>query len=92
MSAAVDLEYCLILIEKLISPNVPKPNERDCLVKELMLAVRHQEMKDLILGFVDQDLSLEEKNKLKERFRRFDHEGRNAQERLQSKARSLQKA
>ena len=74
MSTSVDVDYCLILIDKLISPNTPKPDER-WMVRELMLAVRHQEMKDLVLGFVDQDLSLEEKKTMKERFRCFDHEG-----------------
>ena len=77
MSAPVDLEYCLVLIDKLLSPKAPSPAERKCLVRELVLAVKHQEMKDLIQGFVDKDLSLEEKINLKERFRRFDHEGRN---------------
>ena len=77
MSTAVDLDYCLILIDKLISPNVPPPDMKKCLIRELKEAVKHQEMKDLIQGLADQDLSLEEKNNMKERFMQFDHEGTN---------------
>ena len=77
MSTAVDLDYCLILIDKLISPNVPPQDIKNCLIRELKEAVKHQEMKDLIQGLADQDLSLEEKNNMKERFMQFDHEGTN---------------
>ena len=74
MSATVDLEYCEILIKKLISPEKIPADLRNCLVRELTEAVRHQEMKDLVQEFANQDLSLEEKNNLKERFMNFDHE------------------
>jgi len=76
MPAAIDMEYCLIVIDKLISPSTP-PEHMKPLFRDLMDSVYHQEMKDLVQRIVDPSLDITKKRELQDQFRNFDHGGDN---------------
>ena len=70
------MEYCMIVIDKLISPHTPT-EQVEPLLRDLMDSVYHPQMKELAQKIVDPDLDLAERRKLKEKFRNFDHGGAN---------------
>ena len=76
MGTAIDMDYCMILIEKLINPMTP-PVQVMPLLRDLMDSVSHPEMKKLAERIVDPELGLGDKRKLMEDFRKFDHGGAN---------------
>ena len=76
MHQAIDMEYCMIVIEKLISPNTPI-EQVEPLLRDLMDSVYHPKMKELAQRIVDPELDISQRRKLKEEFRNFDHGGAN---------------
>ena len=76
MPQAIDMEYCMIVIDKLISPHTPV-DQVEPLLRDLMDSVYHPEMKELAQKIVDPELDIVERRKLKEKFRNFDHGGAN---------------
>ena len=55
MHQAIDMEYCMIVIEKLISPNTPI-EQVEPLLRDLMDSVYHPKMKELAQRIVDPEL------------------------------------
>ena len=76
MPQAIDMEYCMIVIDKLISPHTPV-EQVEPLLRDLMDSVYHPQMKELAQKIVDPELDIVERRKLKEKFRNFDHGGAN---------------
>ena len=77
MGTAIDMDYCMIVIEKLINPMTP-PSQVMPLLRDLMDSVSHPDMKKLAERIVDPELGLGEKRALMEDFRNFDHGGANS--------------
>ena len=77
MGTAIDMDYCMIVIEKLINPMTP-PAQVMPLLRDLMDSVSHPDMKKLAERIVDPELGLGEKRALMEDFRNFDHGGANS--------------
>ena len=77
MGTAIDMDYCMIVIEKLINPMTPEAQVMP-LLRDLMDSVSHPDMKKLAERIVDPELGLGEKRKLMEDFRNFDHGGANS--------------
>ena len=77
MGTAIDMDYCMIVIEKLINPMTP-PTQVMPLLRDLMDSVSHPDMKKLAERIVDPELGLGEKRALMEDFRNFDHGGANS--------------
>ena len=77
MPQAIDMEYCMIVIDKLISPHTPV-EQVEPLLRDLMDSVSHPDMKKLAERIVDPELGLGEKRALMEDFRNFDHGGANS--------------
>ena len=76
MGAAIDMDYCMILIEKLINPMTPS-NQVMPLLRDLLDSVYHPEMKKLAERIVDPEIDYGEKRRLMEEFRNFNHGGAN---------------
>ena len=76
MPPAIDMDYCLIVIEKLINPLTPMEQIMP-LLRDLMDSVPHPEMKKLAQRIVDPELDQGEKRKLMNDFKNFDHGGEN---------------
>jgi len=76
MPAAIDMDYCMIVIEKLINPLTPMEQIMP-LLRDLMDSVPHPEMKKLAQSIVDPDLDQGEKRKLMNEFKHYDHGGAN---------------
>ena len=76
MPQAIDMEYCMIVIDKLISPHTPV-EQVEPLLRDLMDSVYHPQMKELAQKIVDPELDIVERRKLREQFRNFDHGGAN---------------
>ena len=76
MGTAIDMDYCIIVIEKLINPLTPTEQVMP-LLRDLMDSVSHPEMKKLAQRIVDPELNPTQKRKLMEEFRNFDHGGAN---------------
>ena len=70
------MDYCLIVIEKLINPLTPVEQIMP-LLRDLMDSVPHPEMKKLAQQIVDPSLDQGEKRKLMAEFKNFDHGGEN---------------
>ena len=70
------MDYCMIVLEKIINPLTPE-NQIYPLLKDLMDCVPHLEMKALAQRIVDPSIDQAEKRRLMEEFRTFDHGGRN---------------
>ena len=76
MPPAIDMDYCIIVIEKLINPLTPIEQIMP-LLRDLMDSVPHPEMKKLAQKIVDPELDVVEKRKVMEEFKNFDHGGEN---------------
>ena len=76
MGTAIDMDYCIILIEKLISPMTPSA-QVEPLLRDLMDSVYHPEMKKMAQRIVDPELDISDKRRLMEEFRTFNHGGDN---------------
>lgn len=76
MPPAIDMDYCLIVIEKLINPLTPMEQIMP-LLRDLMDSVPHPEMKKLAQRIVDPELDQGEKRKLMNEFKNYDHGGEN---------------
>eukprot|EP00092_Neocalanus_flemingeri_P000546 GFUD01000580.1.p1 GENE.GFUD01000580.1~~GFUD01000580.1.p1 ORF type:complete len:538 (+),score=186.53 GFUD01000580.1:54-1667(+) len=76
MPPAIDMDYCMIVIEKLINPMTPMEQIMP-LLRDLMDSVPHPEMKKLAQRIVDPELDQGEKRKLMNEFKNFEHGGDN---------------